>query len=138
MLLSFVAGLGLGYLRRRIMQTLVFGVLVAVLLAILSSTPYKLSNSYSDVRYLLPLSYPLHAEIQAFIVVLIFPTPPHLRLTIYFINTPIIVRWYYTMPNAFLTSFAIFLSANLVTMIIAIRLGQLIHDRLRSSLRSHV
>lgn len=62
LLLSFVFGLGLGCLRRRIIQILVFGVLVAVLLAVLSLAPYKLSI-YEDVEYLLPVSYPFHAEI---------------------------------------------------------------------------
>jgi len=128
LLLSFVAGLVLGYLRKRITKTLVLGVLVAALLALLSIIPYRLSE-YGDVQYLLPLSYPLHAEITKFVVILIFPTPPSIRLTVYFIDTQIIGRWYHTMSNVFLTSFAIFLGFDLVTMIIGTLLGRLIHGR---------
>ncbi len=129
LLLAFVAGLGLGYLRGRIIRAVALGVAVAFLMSAFSLIPYRLGR-YGDVQYLLPLSYPLHADIQAFVVTLIFPTPPHLRLTIHFINTPILVRWYHTMLNASLTSFAIFLCVNLATMVTGIFLGRLIHDRL--------
>lgn len=129
LLLAFVAGLGLGYLRGRIIRALALSVAVAFLLSAFSLIPYRLGR-YGDVQYLLPFSYPLHAEIQTFGVILIFPTPPHLRLTIHFINAPILVRWYHTMLNASLTSFAIFLCVNLATIITGIFLGRLIHGRL--------
>jgi hypothetical protein len=129
LLLAFVAGLGLGYLRGRIIRALVLSVAVAFLLSAFSLIPYRLGR-YGDVQYLLPFSYPLHAEIQTFGVILVFPTPPHLRLTIHFINAPILVRWYHTMLNASLTSFAIFLCVNLATIITGIFLGRLIHGRL--------
>ena len=136
LLLAFVAGLGLGYLRGRVIRAFVLSAAVAFLLSAFSLIPYRLGR-YGDVRYLLPLSYPLHADIQAFGVILIFPTPPHLRLTIHFINTPILVRWYHTMLNASLTSFAIFLCVNLATIITGIFLGRLIHDRLHTFPERH-
>ena len=129
MLLSFVAGLALGELRKKIEQTLILGVLVIAFLALLSIIPCSLSE-YGDVQHLLPLSYPIHAEITTFAVVMIGPTPPSIRLTVYVINTPIIGRWYYTVPNAFLTAFAIFFGFDLGTMIIGTLLGRLVRDRL--------
>lgn len=129
LLLSFVAGLGLGYIRRRIIEAVVLGISVAFLLSILSLIPYGYGQ-YGDIQYLLPLSYPIHTEIQRFIVIMIVPPPPNIKLTIYFINAPIIVLWYHTVSNTFITSFVTFLIADSATMVAGIFLGRLIHGRL--------
>jgi len=136
LLLAFVAGLGLGYLRRRIIRAVALGVSFAFLLSAFSLIPYRLGQ-YGDVQYLLPLSYPLHADIQRFISIMIVPAPPTIKLTIHFINTPITELWYHTMSDASFTSFATFLGVNLASIITGIFLGRLIHGRLYPFPESH-
>jgi hypothetical protein len=125
--ISFVAGLSLGYFwKGHIVKKVMLGLLAASLLAALSLIPYKYER-YGDVRHLLPVSYPLHTEIQRFIIIMqIVPPPPSIKLTIYLVKVPIVVYWCYTASNAFLVSFAAFFVASLASLSVGTFLGGLI------------
>jgi hypothetical protein len=127
LLISFIAGLGISYLRRRPIELVVLGVVVAFSLSALSLVPYG-SEGYGITQHL-PFSFPFHAETQEFIVILviqIMPPPPDIRLTMYFINAPIITLWYHSRADAFLACFAIFFIINLVSVAFGMFLGNAI------------
>lgn len=124
LLISIVAGLGISYLRKRFIELILFDVIVAFSLSALSLVPYG-SERYGITQHL-PFSFPFYAETQRFIVIHIMPPLPDIRLTIYFINAPIITLWFHNRATAFLACFTVLFIVNIISVAFGMFLGNVI------------